>query len=106
MPITCVVLDFDGPLTDVAREAPPFEAAYAAHLADLLGRDLGAAWPEALAEARRRAPELGWTIEGPAVAPADADPYILTGAAVQIFLDGLGVLVKDRGLRDAVIQAI
>jgi FMN phosphatase YigB (HAD superfamily) len=106
MTIACVVLDFDGTLTDVAREAPPFEAAYAAHLADLLGRELGAGWPEALAEARRRAPELGWTIEGPAVAPADADPYILTGAAVQIFLDGLGVMVKDRGFRDAVIQAI
>ena len=30
MPITCVVLDFDGTLTDVAREAPPFTAAFPA----------------------------------------------------------------------------
>src|SRR4051812_18882133 len=99
MPLKCVVLDFDGTLTDVARDAPPFEAAYAAHLADLLGRDVSTAWPEALAEARRLAPELGWTIEGPAVAPADADPYILAGVAARRFLDGLGVLVGKRGIR-------
>jgi FMN phosphatase YigB (HAD superfamily) len=106
MPIECVVLDFDGTFTDLAREAPGFEAAFPGLVADLLGRELGGAWEEAVAAVRAEAPELGWTVEGQAVAPADADPYILASCAAQKIFDRVGVLTREPGLRSDVITAI
>ncbi len=58
MPIACVVLDLDGTLTDLAREAPAFSAAFPRLLANLLGKDLSRAWPEEERRVRALAPEL------------------------------------------------
>ena len=44
MSIRCVVVDFDGTFTDVAVEAVPFEPAFMASLADMLGRDVRDEW--------------------------------------------------------------
>ena len=106
MTIDCIVLDLDGTFTDVTREALGFAEAYPALLADLLGRDLGASWKEAIEQARARSPELGWMFDGHIVAPSDADPYILATAAAQLLLDASGVLTGDRVLRADVLTAL
>jgi FMN phosphatase YigB (HAD superfamily) len=106
MAIRCVVLDLDGTCTDVAREAPPFSAAFPALVADLLGRDVAAAWQDAERRVREGSPELAWVMDGFAVAPADADPYVSASCVAQLLLDRLGVLTRDASLRSDVISAL
>jgi phosphoglycolate phosphatase-like HAD superfamily hydrolase len=106
MPIACVVLDLDGTLTDVSREAPAFSAAFTRLLADLLGKDLSRAWPEEERRVRALAPELAWIVEGHAVGPADADPYILASCTAQLLFDRLLVLGSDPALRSEIITAV
>ena len=105
MPIDCVVLDLDGTFTDLADEAPAFQAAFPGLVADLLGKDLAVAWPEAERRVRDLSPELGWTVEGHVVAPADADPYILASCVAQLLFDRFLVLA-DPTLRSDVITAL
>ena len=106
MPIACVVLDFDGTLTDVSAEAPPFTAAFPRLLADLLGKDLSGAWAEEERRVLALAPELAWIIEGRAVGPADADPYILASCTAQLLFDRLLVLVRDPALRSEITSTV
>jgi hypothetical protein len=105
MPIDCVVLDLDGTFTDLAHEAPAFQTAFPRLVADLIGKDLGAAWPEAERRVHELSPELGWTVEGHVVAPADADPYILASCAAQLLFDRF-LLLADPGLRSDVTTAL
>ena len=106
MPIECVVLDLDGTFTDLSREAPAFSAAFPVLVADLLGRPLDGAWEDAVRRVHELSPELAWMIEGHAVAPADADPYILASSAAQLVFDRFGVLTGDPGLRSEIITTI
>lgn len=106
MSIRCVVLDLDGTLTDVPRESPPFCDAFPALVADLLGRDLGSTWREAERAVHARSPEAGWMIEGHAVGPADADPYILASSAAQMVFDQAGVLQRDSSLRSEITTTL
>ncbi len=106
MPIACVVLDLDGTLTDVSREAPAFSAAFPRLLANLLGKDLSRAWPEEERRVRALSPELAWLVDGHAVGPADADPYILASCTAQLLFDRLLVLGSEPGLRSEIITAI
>lgn len=105
MRIDCVVLDLDGTFTDLTHEAPLFQAAFPRLIADLVGKDLAAAWPEAERRVRELSPELGWTVDGHVVAPADADPYILASCAAQLLFDRL-LLLADPALRSDVITAL
>ena len=105
MAIDCVVLDLDGTFTDLAEEAPSFQAAFPRLVADLVGKDLGAAWAEAERQVHALSPELGWTVEGKVVAPADADPYILASCAAQLLFDRF-LLLADPGLRSDVTTAL
>jgi len=106
MPIACVVLDLDGTLTDVSREAPAFAAAFPRLLADLLGKDLSRAWAEEERRVVALSPELAWIVEGHAVSPADADPYILASCTAQLLFDRLLVLGRDPALRSEITTAI
>jgi phosphoglycolate phosphatase-like HAD superfamily hydrolase len=106
MPITCVVLDFDGTLTDVSREAPPFLAAYPRLLADLLGRDVAGAWDEASRRVEALSPGLGWMVEGKAVGPAGADPYVAVTCTAEILLDRFRVLTADPVLRSEILTLL
>ena len=106
MPIDAVVLDLDGTLTDVTCEAPAFTAAFPRLLADLLGKDLSSAWPEEERRVRALSPELAWVIEGHAVGPADADPYILASSTAQLLCDRFLVLGSEPALRSEIITAI
>lgn len=105
MAIDCVVLDLDGTFTDLTEEAPSFQAAFPRLVADLVGKDLGAAWAEAERRVHALSPELGWTVEGKVVAPADADPYILASCAAQLLFDRF-LLLADPGLRSDVTTAL
>jgi len=105
MHIDCVVLDLDGTFTDLADEAPPFQAAFPRLVADLVGKDLTSAWPEAERRVRELSPELGWTVEGHVVAPADADPYILASCVAQLIFDRL-LLLADPALRSDVTTTL
>lgn len=103
MSIRCVILDFDGTFTDVDAEAEPFVAAYRSDLADLLGRDIDAAWEEARAVVAQAPHEHGWKEGGRIVAPALADPYILSTVVGRLVLDRFGV-AREEGLRSAILQ--
>jgi phosphoglycolate phosphatase-like HAD superfamily hydrolase len=106
MRVECVVLDLDGTFTDLSREAPAFSSAFAGLAADLLGRELDPIWVEAERTVRARAPELAWTIDGHAVAPADADPYILASCVAHLVFDELGVLTREPALRAEIISTL
>ncbi len=106
MPIACVILDFDGTLTDVSREAGPFSAAFPRLVADLLGRDVAAAWAEEEARVRALSPELAWRVAGDAAGPADADAYVRASTVAQSLLDRFGILTADPELRGEVLGAI
>ncbi|MEZ4648026.1 MAG: HAD family hydrolase [Candidatus Eisenbacteria bacterium] len=103
MPIRCVILDFDGTFTDVDAEAEPFVEAYRSDLADLLGRDVEAAWAEAHAVVAQAPHEHGWKEGGRIVAPALADPYILCTVLGRLVLDRFGA-AKDESLRSEILQ--
>jgi len=103
--IRCVVLDFDGTFTDVHEEARDFPAAYRADVADLLGRDVSDAWAEAERTIAADPDRYGWDVDGKLVAPANADPYILSTAIANLVFQKFGVL-KSYRLRAEVTQAI
>lgn len=103
--IRCVVLDFDGTFTDVHEEARDFPAAYRADVADLLGHDVSDAWAEAERTIAADPDHYGWDFEGKLVAPANADPYILSSAIANLVFQKFGVLRSHR-LRSDVAQLI
>ncbi len=103
--IRCVVLDFDGTFTDVNEEARDFPAAYRADVQDLLGRDVSEAWAEAERIIAADPDRYGWDFEGKLVAPANADPYILSSAIAVLVFRKFGVLKSPR-LRSDVAQLI
>lgn len=101
----CIILDFDGTFTDVAREAEPFVDAFRAAVFDLLGRELPAEWAEQSARIAENPGRYGWVHEGRIVAPAAADPYIQTTTTAHLMFDAAGVL-KDGKTRAAILQAL
>ncbi len=105
MSTKCVILDFDGTFTDVAREAAPFVDAFRAAVFDLLGRELPTEWAHQAAQIAENPGRHGWVHEGRIVAPASADPYILTTTTAHLVFDAAGVL-KDGKTRAAISQAL
>lgn len=81
--IRCVVLDFDGTLTDKERESEPFLDRYQAHLARTLGTTvsgLGPLWEQAARTIRAFPERHGYEWEGRITAPAHGDPYLMARA--------------------------
>src|SRR5918992_1401316 len=83
MAIRCVVLDFDGTFTDVAAEGAPFVRHFKSHLARMLGQDEG----------------------GGVVAPATADPYLLSNCVARQLMSRAGVF-KDPSERHEALQTL
>lgn len=86
MAIGCVVLDFDGTFTDVAAEGAPFVRHFKSHLAEMLGKDastLDALWRDEEAAVLAGAHAFGWDVGGRTVAPATADPYLLSNCVAR-----------------------
>src|SRR5262245_33560878 len=104
-PIDCVILDFDGTFTDVQKEAVPFERVYLQNFCDLLGRDVSEQWAEEQKFILSRPADFGWEFAGQKVAPATADPYLLSTATAVRVLDKLGVL-KKLDLRSDITQVL
>jgi FMN phosphatase YigB (HAD superfamily) len=105
MSIRCVVVDFDGTFTDVAVEALPFEPAFMASVADLLGRDVRDEWARERSAIEKTPEQFGWVYDGKVVAPATADPYLLCTATVQAVLDR-AALLRNPVNRTEVTQAL
>jgi hypothetical protein len=83
--IKCVVLDFDGTLTDHEKEGPLFERLYRRHLASLTKAPIEERWPAA-AQAVDDAPESNGLLmaDGQMTAPGDSDPYIRCFSITQV----------------------
>jgi FMN phosphatase YigB (HAD superfamily) len=103
-PMTILVLDFDGTMTDAEAEGRPFRDGYLEDLCALVGRPAGDAEVLAIAagvEAElARAPEAHpflWM--GRAVAPATVDPYLRMVPIAHRILDQFDALpgASDRG---------
>lgn len=108
MAIGCVVLDFDGTFTDVMEEGAPFVRHFRNHLAKLLERDpatVEADWHEEEQAVLAGAHAFGWEVGGRVVAPAIADPYLLSNCVARQLLERFGVL-KDPAMRGAALQVL
>lgn len=108
MAIGCVVLDFDGTFTDVAAEGAPFVRHFKRHLAEILGRDEGtleSVWRQEEAAVLQGAHAFGWDIGGRTVAPATADPYLLSNCVARQLMRRYEVL-PDPAQRDEALQLL
>ncbi|MEW5850970.1 MAG: HAD family hydrolase [Myxococcota bacterium] len=105
MSIKCVVLDFDGTFTDVEKEAGPFVDVFQRDIADLVGRDITAAWQRLTALVQAEPESHGWEYGGKIVAPANADPYVRCTCVAQLLFTELGLL-KNAETRSVVTQAV
>jgi hypothetical protein len=104
VPMTVLVLDFDGTMTDAEAEGRPFRDGYLEDLCALVGRPAGDAEILAIAEEVEselaRAPEAHpflWM--GRAVAPATVDPYLRMVPIAHRILDRFDAIpgAGDRG---------
>lgn len=108
MGIRCVVLDFDGTFTDVAAEGAPFVHHFKRHLGEVLGRDeasVETAWREEEAAVLAGAHAFGWDIGGRTVAPATADPYLLSNCVARQLMSRYGVM-PEQAQRDETLQSL
>jgi phosphoglycolate phosphatase-like HAD superfamily hydrolase len=108
MGITCVVLDFDGTFTDVAAEGAPFVRHFKSHLAELMGKSperLEADWREEEAAVLAGAHAFGWDVGGRVVAPATADPYLLSNCVARQLMSRYGAL-PDPSERHETLQTL
>ncbi len=103
-PVTLLVLDFDGTMTDAEAEGAPFRRGYLDDVAALVGRGPGDA--EVLALADRVEAEIAaapgdhpFTWDGKAVAPASVDPYLRIVPIANRIFDHFGCFqnLDDRG---------
>jgi hypothetical protein len=103
-PMTVLVLDFDGTMTDAEAEGRAFRAGYLEDLCALVGRRAGDAEVSGIAEQVEaelaRAPEAHpflWM--GRPVAPATVDPYLRMVPIAHRILDRFGAIPspEDRG---------
>ena len=103
MPVTVLVLDFDGTMTDAEAEGRPFTEGYLEDLCALVGRTAGD--EEIMAMANAVEAELAeapashpYEWMGRAVAPATVDPYLRIVPIAHRVLDKFGALpsVSDR----------
>lgn len=86
MSTECIVLDFDGTFTEVDVEARPFVEVFRRGLTDLVGAEIAGRW-DATRERVLAGPDLyGWENDGRIVAPAHADPYVLSTSIAQLLV--------------------
>ncbi|MBI5534359.1 MAG: HAD family hydrolase [Deltaproteobacteria bacterium] len=106
-PVQCVVLDFDGTLTDADLHAASFQQASRDQLALRLG--LGASqmqveWHRADAALHSSPESLGWEVEGWEVCPARADPYLIANSITESLLKQYDIGDGAEGRRAIVSQ--
>lgn len=102
----CVILDFDGTFTDAEAEGAPFVSAFKSGIFDLVNHgDISNEWNEMRREIEENPRRFGWVYEGNIVAPALADPYILSTTIAQGVLNRFEVLM-DPAARNEKVQKL
>lgn len=100
------VLDFDGTLTLVKEEAKSFLINFKKDIAKLLNKaDIEKEWQKAEKEILQNPDQYGWEYGGKIIAPANADPYILSTVTAQLLLNQAGELM-EKNERDGLLQEI
>jgi phosphoglycolate phosphatase-like HAD superfamily hydrolase len=108
MAIRCVVLDFDGTFTDVVAEGAPFVRHFKSHLARMLSLDEGSLediWRQEEAAVLAGAHAFGWDVGGRVVAPATADPYLLSNCVARQLMIRAGAF-PDPSERHEALQTL
>lgn len=108
MSIKLVVLDFNGTLTDMDKEAVPCIEGHKKDLAGALGIShdkLEDRWAKAQKKVEKEHSMHGWKSKGRIVAPAHSDPYIKAGAVSHLLLEKEHSC-KDDTERRALLQRI
>lgn len=102
----CVILDFDGTFTDAEAEGAPFAAAFKAGIFDLVNHGaIDAEWDDVRRSIEENPRQYGWVFDGQIVAPALADPYILSTTIAQGVLNRFEVLM-DPVERNEKVQSL
>lgn len=104
MGIELVVLDFDGTLTEVDKEAIPFVNGYKNDVARDLNIDreeLEERWAIAQLIVESDQSLYGWVVNGDIVAPAYADPLILSKVIASLLLDNAELYVNNHERQEA-----
>jgi hypothetical protein len=96
-PMTILVLDFDGTMTDAEAEGRPFRDGYLEDLCTLIGRPAGdpevfAVTEEVEGELARAPASHPFLWMGRAVAPASVDPYLRMVPIAHRILDRFGAI--------------
>jgi len=86
MSTECIVLDFDGTFTEVDAEARPFVEVFRRAIAEIVGPDIAARWDATRERVLADPDGHGWENEGRIVAPAHADPYVLSTSIAQLLV--------------------
>ncbi len=90
MTIKLIILDFDGTLTEVEKEALPYLASYKQDLQKLLSlsvENFENSWNDSATLIKNHPFGYGWKSDNKIVAPALADPYILCQTIANIIMD-------------------
>lgn len=105
-PLRSVILDFDGTLTDVSKEAEGYAGRYMLGLAKAVGigeGELSRTWESVQNKVMGDPSAYGWKAGGKIVAPAASDPHILASVVAAESLDTLGLLT-DPAARAATLD--
>lgn len=92
MSTECIVLDFDGTFTEVDAEARPFVEVFRRAIAEIVGPQIAARWDATRERVLADPDGHGWENEGRIVAPAHADPYVLSTSIAQILVAECGTI--------------
>jgi FMN phosphatase YigB (HAD superfamily) len=104
MTLQCIVLDFDGTLTDVQQESRTFFTAYKQDLCALVGADTDVDFEAACQQILQAPHDYGWQVDGHIVAPAHTDPYILASCAARLVFDKHDVMRTSDTRISALLQ--
>jgi phosphoglycolate phosphatase-like HAD superfamily hydrolase len=99
------ILDFDGTITDVEREAAAFLPLYLAELERLLGQPLEEPWAECAGRIEREPGRHGVRVGGAVMAAAEADPYCRCYAITQLVAARIGFPGGERELLRLALRA-
>ncbi len=105
--LKCIVLDFDGTLTDVWQESNAFTEGFQADVQRLCADhqitpgDFYQQWRFSEQEIRENPNHFGWIIDGKIAAPAMVDPFVMTGTLCNHVMDSLGVIMDRNERREA-----
>lgn len=102
-----VILDFDGTLTDVWKEARPFSTIFKTKLCKLLDishPDLEKKFTSAVRIIQAHPGNFGWERNGVIVAPAVVDPYILHRSVATIIIEEINYKPRSNETTDELLD--